>query len=137
MPFLRKFTFSKQERLCRKKIIEQLFEKSKPFLSYPFRVFFEEAETESPFPVQVLLTVSKKNFRKASDRNLIKRRMKEAYRKNKHLLYESLGKENKRYALVLIYIAKDKMEYQEMERKLIATLQKITNYELRITPNDK
>ena len=42
------------------------------------------------------------------------------------MLYDSLGKENKRYALMMIYIAKDKMDYQEMERKLIATLQKLT-----------
>ena len=51
--------------------------------------------------------------------------MKEAYRKNKHILYDSLANNEKRFALVMIYISKEKMDYLEMENKLIAALNKL------------
>ena len=83
-------SFKKEERLLSKKIIDLLFEKGVSFVNNPVRTIWLEAELKTNSPVQVLIAVPKKNVAKAVDRNTIKRRMREAYRKHKHLLYKQL-----------------------------------------------
>lgn len=78
-------TFKKTERLCSEKLINSLFDRKNPVnqtvFAFPFRVVFQKNETlANP---QVLFSVSRRNFKKAVDRNLIRRRMREAYRLNK------------------------------------------------------
>jgi ribonuclease P protein component len=96
-------TFKKTERLCSKKAIEALFERGNSFYMFPFQVVWLESPMEIPFPSQVAFSVSKKSFKRAVKRNLIKRRIKEAYRKNKHSLYEFLANANKKIIFIIIY----------------------------------
>ncbi len=85
------------------------------------------------YPVQVLINVSQHNFRKAVDRNLLKRRMRETYRKNKHQLYEPLTLNKKQYALSLVYIGKNIANYQDIETIIITIIQRlIKEYEKNI-----
>jgi ribonuclease P protein component len=78
-----KFTFKKEERLNKEKWIKELFEKGSSFHLYPFRVIYLP-HPDPLYPVnQVLISVSVRNFRKAVDRNLLKRRIREAYRLTK------------------------------------------------------
>src|SRR5690606_39404474 len=94
---MKKHTFSKEERLCSKRLINSLFHSGSSFFIYPYRIMFLPMDALQP-AVQVLLSVSKRRFRHALHRNLLKRRMREAYllQKNEHL-YPAL--ENRPFGL--------------------------------------
>src|SRR5690554_6622772 len=79
-----KNTLSKEERLCSKRSIDGLFAKGSSFVLYPFRFVVLQSPDEQP--AKILFSVSKRKFRKAVDRNWIKRRMREAYRLNKNFI---------------------------------------------------
>jgi ribonuclease P protein component len=111
-------TFPKTERLSSQRIIEELFSKGSSVYLYPFRLIIlgENAEKKD-FP-QILITVPKKNFKKAVDRNRIRRQIREAYRKNKSAIFSEKNVIMPLY-LALVYSAKEKIEYKELEKKLI------------------
>ena len=115
-------TFTKAERLCSKILIDKLIETGKSFNISPFRSIWLEV-SESSVPVQFVISVPKRNFKKAVDRNRLKRQTREAYRKNKKLLYDHL--DDKKVLLMLIYTAKTMIEYKELEEKIIMILQRL------------
>jgi ribonuclease P protein component len=83
------FTFGKKERLSQRAAIERLFNEGKSFSVPPFRVFYITAP-EAAAPVQILIAVPKRKYKKAVDRNKLKRLIREAYRLNKAVLAESV-----------------------------------------------
>jgi len=95
-------TFGKSERLCSFKVISGLFETGNVFYTSLFKVVWSRSQVELPAPAQVAFSVSKRGFKLAVTRNLIKRRMREAYRKNKSTLYEHLNRENIQLVFVVI-----------------------------------
>ena len=95
------FSLKKHEILRSKKKIKELFEDGSSFFVYPFKVYFLHEQTAAP--AQVLFSVSKKYFKRAVDRNLIKRRMREAYRLNKSII-ETEKKDELSISIALIYI---------------------------------
>lgn len=111
-------SFSKNERLCRTKLIKEVFEDGNVFYSSQFRVSWIISSVNLPAPAQVAISVPKKNFRLAVTRNLIKRRIREAYRKNKHLLYNCLAAENKQIAFILIFRQNQVPDYQTLEKSV-------------------
>jgi ribonuclease P protein component len=120
------FTFQKSERLCSKYIIEQLFVKgNRGFSQFPFRFSWTPAKLDSSSPIQVLITVSKRNFPKANQRNQIKRLVRELYRLNKHVLYDVVSKKETQYALMISYIAKEKILHQELSKIFHQSLLKL------------
>jgi ribonuclease P protein component len=113
-----KETFSKQERLCSKKAIEALFDKGKSFYCFPFLIVWSYSSTDLPFPAQVAFSVSKKGFKLAVTRNLIKRRTREAYRKNKVVLYNYLVSTDKKVVFTMIYRGKTISDYITIEKSV-------------------
>jgi len=116
-----RYTFKKFEILRSKVLIKELFENGSSFFIHPFKAF--AARTDRIDHNQVLLTVSKKNFKHAVKRNAIKRKMREAYRLNKHLLTSDHN--NFSYCIAIIYISKDVPAFQEVDAKLKALLARL------------
>jgi ribonuclease P protein component len=117
------YTFKKEERLCNKKLIDGLFHNGSSFLCYPFKVSWLFNTGQQQVCAQVLFSVSKRRFKHAVDRNLIKRRMREAYRLNKQQqLYDVLAGVDKQIVLSLGYIGKGIEPYELIEKKMLKLL---------------
>jgi ribonuclease P protein component len=117
-------TFNKQERLCSKKQMELLFSKGKSKLIHPVKLVWLKTPVDLKYPAQTMFVVPKRQFKKAKDRNKLKRRMREAYRLNKSLFYELLNKSEIKIIASFIFVGKDIEEYAVIEKAIIA-LQKI------------
>jgi ribonuclease P protein component len=117
------YTFNKEERLCNKKLIDKLFHNGSSFLCYPFKASWLLLEEPLSFPAQILFSVPKRRYKRAVDRNLIKRRMREAYRLNKQKhLYDALLICNKKIVLSVGFIGKEIAEYEFTEKKMLKLL---------------
>lgn len=88
-------------------------------------MLFHEVEIEHKFPVHVLVSVSKRNFKNAVDRNRIKRLVREAYRKNKEIIYKERKSQKSLLLLGLIFTGKTIPEYAEIEQKIILILHRL------------
>ncbi len=109
-------TFKKDERLKSRKIIGKLFSDGQSFGMYPLRlVWLEMHEIQGDFPVKFSLSVPKRAFPKAVDRNRLRRLVREAWRLNKAWLYDRLADDGKQYAFMVLYTAKEPLELSKIE----------------------
>ena len=110
---LKIFSLKKAERLNSKKIIDKLFAEGDSILQYPLKMVFLKTKLPVDCPAQTAFTVSKKNFKRAVKRNRIKRVLREAYRINKHIIYDEFKDEQ--LAVFIIFIGKELPEYIDIE----------------------
>jgi ribonuclease P protein component len=111
-------SFKKEERLCNIQLIEKLYHNGSSFLVYPFRIIWLSSEANSEFPVQVLISIPKKKFKRAVDRNLLKRRIREIYRLQKSEdLFPFLNERSEKIVLAINYIGNEIAEYASMAKK--------------------
>ncbi|PKQ63519.1 ribonuclease P protein component [Labilibaculum filiforme] len=133
-----RFTFKKEERLTHKILIGKLFSEGKGFICYPFRIVWKEAKLNSEFPAQVAITVSKRSFKKAVTRNLLKRRIREIYRLTKREFYQELEHKGIQIAFMVVYLPKTILTTSEMEHKLVKALKRIPKeYEMHSNSSAK
>jgi ribonuclease P protein component len=117
------YSFSKEERLCGKKSISLLIAGGNKYFQYPFSVKWIDLTETEKCQVQLLTVVPKRYFKKAVDRNRLKRFIREAYRRNKEILSVPLKEKNKNIALMLLYNDRKIESYQEVETKIKLILQ--------------
>ena len=120
-------TFSKRERLSSKKLINDLFKVGKSVSVFPFRLIWKEIETQIDIPVQLAIAVPKKKIKKAADRNIVKRIIREVYRKNKDIIYMPVSRKEKSIIVMIIYLSNEIPSYKEVEHKIILSLQRLVN----------
>ncbi|MDA3942524.1 MAG: ribonuclease P protein component [Bacteroidetes bacterium] len=120
----------KSERLHGHNTIEQLFSRGKSFYVYPFKVVvFQEVTNDNP-PLRMLISVSRRRFKKAPDRNRIKRLCREAWRMQKSELIEKLSQNNNRKDVALIYTAGSILPFTEISQKIkVILLRLMDGYE--------
>lgn len=122
---VKKFTLKKDERLKRRKIIEQLFSEGRAVAAFPIRVQYKLVDQLLTVPLQAGFSVSSRNFKKAVDRNRIKRLMREAYRLQKGPLEQALQTKQHQLALFLIYTGKELPEFTLVKEKVEVVLKKL------------
>ena len=123
---MEKQTLSKEERLCSRKAVERLFAgRASSFSAFPVRVVFLPTEEPEAAWASVLMSVSKKRFKRAVKRNRVKRQLREAYRKNKHELVRCLAEQNRSLHLAFIYLDKTLHPTDELEKKVVRLLDRI------------
>lgn len=112
---LMKYTLGKQERLKSKKLIEKLYKEGSSVKAFPLRMVFLQTEHTSDYPAQIGVSVAKRNFKKAPDRNRLKRLMRESYRLQKEIVYHNLDVP---YVFMISYLGKEEKDYEEIYAKM-------------------
>lgn len=118
-----RFTYNKYEKLKSRKLIKLLFENGKKISVFPVLLLYLQVDHTSTNWVQASVTVSKKNFKNAVDRNRIKRLLRETYRLNKPFLYKNL---DKKYIFMFIYLSKKEEAYSLLDEKMKEVLNKFS-----------
>lgn len=118
-------TFSKRERIVSRKLIEQLFSKgsSQSMSAFPLRIVYIQKGRDGE-PLQVLVSVSKRHFKHAVDRNRVKRQIREAYRLHKHLLAQRIP-EGISIALAFIWLSDEHCDSQRIEKSVSRLMEKV------------
>jgi len=122
-------TFNKEEKLKKKTLIAELFAGGKSISVFPLKMIYLETDHDSAYKIQAGVSVSKRNFKKAVQRNRIKRLMRESYRKNKFLIYNS--EDTKKHIFMFIYQGKNEVTYQVMEEKMIKLIKEFLVRQLK------
>ena len=124
-------TFRKQERIVSDLLIETLFEKgdSQSLAAYPLRVVYLQTERQPGHaPIQILISVPKKRFKHAVDRNRVKRQIREAYRRHKQLVIDSIG-DGRELLIAFIWLSDKHIASAEVEKRVISLLKRMTRSE--------
>ena len=119
------FSYNKFEKLKSRKQIELLFAQGKSISSFPVKVFYLPVDNSPLHPVQVGVGVSARNFKKAVDRNTIKRRLREAYRLHKLPLHEHLMAQQKSVAVFILWIDKQLPTTEALQDLMPAVVEKL------------
>jgi len=108
-------TLGKQERLKSKKLIEKLYAEGDSVKNFPLRMMYVQTVHTSEFLCQVGVSVAKRNYKLAVDRNRLKRLMRETYRLQKQIVYNNLDKP---YVFMISYIGREEIKYEDLYLKM-------------------
>lgn len=115
MSTTQRYFFRKADKLKSRKAIDMLFGKGNSFSNFPFKVIWLPENKQTP--LQTAVGVSSRNFKKATDRNRIKRLMREAWRLQKNKLDLHLAEKNKQLSVFILYVGKELPEYDQVFEK--------------------
>ena len=108
-------SYSKKEKLKSKKLIEQLFAEGKSVSNFPLRLVYLETHFDDDYKIKAGVSIGKKKFKKAVDRNRIKRLIREAYRLEKHSLFNNITTQ---YAFMILYIGDENPSFEKVSTKM-------------------
>lgn len=122
------FTLSKQERICSKRLIDQLFSgNGQTMTAFPIRVVFMKRQLAPGEPqAAMLVSVPKRFFKRAVKRNKIKRQLREAYRRNKSILTRTLQHDDEGVAVAFIWLADRLFTTEEVENRMVRLMTRIS-----------
>ena len=111
-------TFPKNERLCGKTTIDNLFENGSSIKDSLFRLVWNSEDLDHYAIAKTLIVVSKKNIKNAANRNVLKRKIREAFRIHKSSLYAKIKSKNQQLAIAIIYQEQEMLPYKIIEDKI-------------------
>ena len=121
------FTLGKEERLRSNLSIQELLKQGKSVYSFPLKIYWDfSPDIHQKYPARVAVIVPKRKFRRAVDRNLMKRRLREAYRLNKSILYESLEERNQKIQLIILLLSDEFIPFSQLEKRTQEILLQLT-----------
>ncbi|HWB24952.1 MAG TPA: ribonuclease P protein component [Chitinophagaceae bacterium] len=121
------FSYNKKEKLKSRKLLEQLFEGGRSFTAFPLKVFYITPGTKLDFYIKAGVGVSGRNFKKAVQRNHIKRLLREAYRTEKAILHQFLQEKDMQAAIFILYVDKALPVYSNIKAKMPLVLKRLIN----------
>ncbi len=129
-PMTKAFALPKKERINSKKQIDRLFagRGSRAMSAFPLRLVYMEEERggDGTLPVQMMVSVPKRHFKHAVERNRVKRLVREAYRRHRHMLAEAVERAGqKQLWLAFIWTAGEMISYGEVEKRMVNLLQRL------------
>lgn len=117
----------KAYKLCSRKTIDLLFNEGQQLRSYPFTVYYTLQSNTENKAFQLVFSAPKRAFKRAHDRNYIKRLMKETFRKQKHALENTLITQHQQWVFFIIYNQRELPVYADLEKNMTKMLQKLLN----------
>jgi ribonuclease P protein component len=120
------FTLGKKERLKSSLTIQNLLKNGKTVSAFPLKIYWDmSTDISQQYPVRMAVSVPKRKFGKAVDRNRIKRRIKESYRRNKNILYEPLLEKDHKIALMILFQSDESLSSDKLDSLMRKLLQKL------------
>ena len=124
----REFTLGKEERLKNNLSIQALLKHGKVVSRFPLKIYWDfSSDPQQKYPVRAAIGISKRKFKRAVDRNLMKRRLREAYRLNKYTLYDSLDRHQQKIQLIILLLSDEFIPYDQLEKGLHELLRLMVN----------
>lgn len=123
-----RFTLSKEERICSKKLINELFiGNGRSMTAFPLRVVFMKRTIVDDQPrAAMLVSVPKRYFKHAVDRNRVKRQVREAFRRNKSIITQNLTDDHEAVAMAFVWLTNEKFPSSEVENRMVRLLTRIS-----------
>lgn len=123
-----RFTLSKEERICSKKLINELFTgNGRSMTAFPLRVVFMKRTIVDDQPrAAMLVSVPKRYFKHAVDRNRVKRQVREAFRRNKSIIAQNLTDDHEAVAMAFVWLTDEKFPSSEVENRMVRLLTRIS-----------
>ncbi len=122
------FTFGKKERLKSNLSIQELLKRGKTVSRFPLKIYWDfSPDPRQKYPVRAAISVPKRKFRRAVDRNLMKRRLREAYRLHKNILYGTLDQHQQKIQLIILLLSDEFIPYNQLEKEMHDILRQLVN----------
>lgn len=123
-----RFTLSKEERICSKKLINELFTgNGRSMTAFPLRVVFMKRTIVDDQPrAAMLVSVPKRYFKHAVDRNRVKRQVREAFRRNKSIITQNLTDDHEAVAIAFVWLTDEEFPSSEVENRMVRLLTRIS-----------